>query len=203
MNSKFVACAVAIAVAAAWAATASSSRRGPDRPARTPVVAATPSTLVSQLALARIATAKYVSNLPKAKADGYQIITRMIPNMGYHFLNPSVKGFDIQKPPILVYEHRGATWQLGALEWVFTSKPAQPPLPGARYGSFGAGCHYKDGTYVPAEAQSACPTTSPQTGAAFNFWHPLLITLHVWLWYPNPSGLFASTNPLAGAFNAG
>ena len=38
--------------------------------------------------------------------------------MGYHFINPSVKGFDVRKPPILVYE-RTAHWQLGALEWVF------------------------------------------------------------------------------------
>ena len=60
-----------------------------------------------------------------------------------------------------------------------------------------------DGTYVPSETQDACPKTSPQTGAAFNFWHPLLITMHVWLWYPNPSGLFASTNPLAAAYNQG
>jgi hypothetical protein len=27
-------------------------------------------------------------------------------------------------------------------------------------------------------------------------WHPRLVTLHVWLWYPNPDGLYASTNPL-------
>jgi len=203
MKRALCAGAVAVALTAALAAAASSSTGSPDTPKRSSAVRVTPSILVSQLALARIATAKYVSNLAKAKADGYGIITRMIPNMGYHYMNPNVKGFNVQKPPILVYEHRGATWQLGALEWVFTSKPARPPLPGARYGSFGAGCHYKDGTYVPAATQSGCPTTSPQTGAAFNFWHPLLITMHVWLWYPNPSGLFASTNPLAGAFNEG
>jgi hypothetical protein len=161
------------------------------------------STLVSQLALARVATAKYVNNLARAKADGYGIITQMIPNMGYHYLNGKIKGFDVRKPPILVYERSGNSYQLGAIEWVFTSKPAKPPLPGAKYGSFGAGCHYKDGTFVPAAAQSDCPTTNPQSGAAFNFWHPLLITLHVWLWYPNPSGLFASTNPLVAPFNEG
>jgi hypothetical protein len=160
-------------------------------------------TLQDDIALARIATAKYVSNLGRAKADGYQIITQMIPNMGYHYMNGSIKGFNVQKPPILVYEHRGTTWQLGALEWVFTSKPATPPWPGAKYGSFGAGCHFKDGTFVPADSQAACPATNPQTGSAFNFWHPLLITLHVWLWYPNPSGLFASTNPLVAPFNEG
>jgi hypothetical protein len=162
-----------------------------------------PSALVAQLALARAGTAKYVSNLGRAKTDGYGIITREIPDMGYHYMNPKVAGFNVQKPPILVYEHQGASWQLGALEWVFTSKPAHAPFPGARYGAFGAGCHYTDGTYVPATAQDSCPKTSPQTGATFNFWHPNLVTLHVWLWYPNPSGLFASTNPLVAAFNNG
>ena len=43
----------------------------------------------------------------------------------------------------------------------------------------------------------------PATGAAFTFWHPTLVTMHVWLWYPNPSGLFASTNPLVTPFNRG
>jgi hypothetical protein len=167
---------------------------------------AAPSTnkvLVAEIAQARVATAKYVNNLARAKADGYQIITQMIPNMGMHYLNPGIKGFNVRKPPILVYEKNGSSYQLGAIEWVFTSKPAKPPLPGAQYGSFGAGCHYKDGTFIPADAQTGCPTTNPQTGSAFNFWHPLLITLHLWLWYPNPSGLFASLNPLVAPFNQG
>jgi hypothetical protein len=159
------------------------------------------STLMSDIAAARLATAKYATNLAGAKAAGYQIITQMIPNMGYHFLNPHVQGFDVRKPPILVYERRGGAWQLGALEWVFTSKPATPPLPGARYGTFPAACHYLDGTFVPESAQSMCPTNSPQTGAAFNFWHPDLITLHFWIWYPNPAGLYSSMNPLVNPFN--
>jgi hypothetical protein len=164
-----------------------------------PSAPATPS-LATSLALARLATAKLVNNLPLAKAYGYTIITKMIPHMGYHYMNPKIAGFDVQKPPILVYEHRGSTWQLGALEWAWTSKPATPPLPGARYGSFGAGCHYADGSFYPAAAQSGCPATAP-SGAKFSFWHPLLITMHVWLWYPNPSGLFASTNPLVSVFD--
>jgi hypothetical protein len=159
--------------------------------------------LASQLAAARLATARYATSLRAAKADGYQVITRMIPDMGWHFLNPAVQGFDVRKPPILVYERRGDAWQLGALEWVFTAKPATPPLPGATYGSFGAACHYKDGTFVFAASQDLCPTRSPQTGAAFNFWHPDLVTLHVWLWYPNPDGLYSGTNPYIRPFNHG
>ena len=159
--------------------------------------------LASKLADARLATAKYATSLAAAQADGYRIITKMIPDMGFHFMNPEVTGFDVTKPPILVYEKRGDQWQLGALEWVFTRKPKTPPLRGARYGSFAAACHYVDGTFVAAASQSACPNTAPGTGAAFNFWHPDLVTLHVWLWYPNPSGLYASMNPLVRPFNGG
>jgi hypothetical protein len=69
-----------------------------------------------------LATARYATSLHAAKADGYQIITRMIPDMGWHFLNPAIQGFDVTKPPILVYErHR---WQLAAFEWVFPTNPA-------------------------------------------------------------------------------
>jgi hypothetical protein len=161
------------------------------------------SSLATQLALARLATAKYATNLDRAKADGYGIITRMIPDMGWHFLNPKVTGFDTTKPAILVYLKRGSSWQLGALEWVFTAKPKTPPLPGARYGAFGAACHYADGTFVPEQSQDSCPKTSPQTGAAFGFWHPDLVTMHIWLWYPNPSGIYSGTNPLVHPFNQG
>ena len=43
----------------------------------------------------------------------------------------------------------------------------------------------------------------PADGAAFNFWHPNLVTMHVWLWYPNPGGLFSGTNPLVAPFQRG
>jgi hypothetical protein len=158
-------------------------------------------TLAGQLARARLATARYATDLRVAKSDGYQIITRDIPDMGWHYLNPKVQGFDVTRPHILVYERHGRTWQLAALEWVFTTTPARPPLPGAAYGSFGAACHYTDGTFVFRAVQKQCPGSSPQTGAPFNFWHPDLVTLHVWLWYPNPDGLYNGTNPYVRPFN--
>ena len=158
--------------------------------------------LADQLARARLATAKYATSLRAAKTDGYQILTRMIPDMGYHFLNPAIQGFDVRKPPILVYQRHGRSWQLGALEWVFPQQP-EVPLPGATYGSFGAACHYTDGTFVFARVQELCAKHSPETGARFNFWHPDLVTLHVWLWYPNPDGLYNGTNPYIQPFNHG
>jgi hypothetical protein len=160
------------------------------------------SPLAADVVAARLATAKYATDLALAKADGYQIITRMFPGMGYHFMSPAVKGFAITRPPILVYEHTASGWELGALEWVFTSKPATPPLPGAQYGAFGAACHYVDGTFVYASSESKCAPTSPQTGAKFNFWHPNLVTLHFWVWYPNSAGIYSGMNPLVSPFNA-
>ena len=188
------------AEAAAPAAAGTGSRineRALERGLRT----AKPASLTTQLAAARLATARYATSLHAAKADGYQIITRMIPDMGWHFLNPDIQGFDVTKPPILVYERHRQRWQLAAFEWVFPTKPASPPLPGATYGSFGAACHYTDGTFVAARVQELCAKRSPQTGARFNFWHPDLVTLHVWLWYPNPAGLYSGTNPYIRPFN--
>jgi hypothetical protein len=62
-----------------------------------------------------------------AEADGYQIITRVIPDMGWHFLNPDIQGFDVTKPAILVYERHGRSWQLGALSGSSPRpRPARP-----------------------------------------------------------------------------
>lgn len=157
--------------------------------------------VVAKLSLTRLATAKYATDLERAKADGYMIITPMIPNMGYHFLNPKIQGFDVTKPPVLVYVRKGETWQLVAVEWVFPKKPAVAPLKGARYGSFGAACHYKDGSFIIASSQAKCGKTNAKTGAEFNFWHPPLVTLHVWIWYPNPNGVFAEFNSYLTPFN--
>lgn len=171
----------------------------------TAIAAVGGSTADAKLALAvadaRFGTAKYVDDLTLAKKDGYVVITRHVPSMGWHFLNPKAPAFNPRKPQILVYVKRGANWQLGAVEWVFTERPAKPPVPGARYGSFPAACHYADGTFAFADAEADCATTSPGTGAPFGFWHPPLVTLHMWVWYPNPGGLFAGTNPLLKPFD--
>ena len=186
---------IALVPAAMGSAKAPRAAHGVDATTRD-----TSAELAAQLAAARLATAKYALNLKQAKKDGYFILTRAIPGMGYHFLNPNITGFDITKPSILVYEKHGSHWQLGALEWVFPAKPATPPLNGATYGAFPAACHYKDGTFVVQPSADACAPQSPQSGSAFNFWHPALVTMHVWIWYPNPAGLYASMNPLVPAF---
>src|SRR3954464_12157835 len=99
--------AVAVGTAATWASAG----------ARTPAATVTPNTsmagmkdmkmqvtspaLATALSKARLSTVKYVTNLNAAKTAGYSIITKMIPDMGYHFLNGKITGFDPAKPPIL------------------------------------------------------------------------------------------------------
>jgi hypothetical protein len=200
---RVIATLAASLVAAAAVTALASAGQPAHRHATSTASGAASQKLASQLALSRLATAKYATNLALAKKDGYGVITRMIPDMGWHFLNPKITGFDVRKPAILVYGKRGSTWQLVAYEWVFPQKPAKLPLPGAKYGSFGAACHYKDGTFDFQPSQESCASKSPQSGAAFNFWHPDLVTLHVWAWYPNPDGVFAGMNPLMRPFNAG
>jgi hypothetical protein len=150
--------------------------------------------LAQALATARGATARYVADLPAAMSDGYQVITPMMPGMGYHYLNTKAPAFDLTTPAILVYVKDKNGWQLGALEWVWPEQPTEAPLPGATYGSFDAACHYLDGTFVPAAAETDCAKSDG--GSPFGFWHPKLVTLHVWLWFHNPAGLYHPTNPL-------
>jgi hypothetical protein len=159
--------------------------------------------IAAQVAQIRAGTAGYVNDRDAAVEDGFFIITQMIPDMGYHFLNPSVEGFDIGQPPILVYSRDGDAWELGAVEWVFPEVPAEPPMEGATYGAFPAACHFDDGIFVPTATEEEWPETNPDTGAAFTFWHPNLVTFHVWAWMQNPAGLYNGTNPLMSAHNDG
>lgn len=159
--------------------------------------------LSEQLTATRLATAKYVNDLALAQAEGYMIITPTIPDMGVHYLNPAITEFDPGQPPILVYVPTDDGPQLGALEWVFPEEPESPPLPGATYGEFAAACHFVDGTFVPTEAEADCASTNAETGSPFSFWHGLLVTMHVWLWFHNPDGLFNGTNPLVTPFTSG
>lgn len=157
--------------------------------------------LADQVASMRAGTAKYVIDLDAARDDGYFIITQHIDDMGYHFLNPEVEGFDPAEPPILVYARDGDDWRLVAVEWVFPEEPDEPPMDGATYGDFPAACHYDDGLFIPEPDEESCEDTHPESGAGFTFWHPDLVTFHVWAWKHNPDGLYHGTNPLMGAYN--
>jgi hypothetical protein len=200
MTSKILAPAAAAAVAALLISGVALSSGAPMHHHATKGKAS--HGLARKLARARLATAPYALDLAKAKQAGYKQITPVMKNMGLHYLNPDIKGFDVTKPQILVYSRHDGKYQLGALEWVFPKKPKKAPLKGAKYGSFPAACHYDDGTFVTAGSQDDCAPKN-DAGSPFFFWHPKLVTLHVWIWYPNPDGLYASMNPFVAPFNKG
>ena len=103
------------------------------------------------------------------------------------------------KPPILVYEQARHVAARRARVGVHP-EAGDAAAAGAKYGSFPAAAT----TWTAPSSQASAGRLredEPESGAAFNFWHPDLVTLHVWIWYPNPDGLYASMNPLVRPFN--
>ena len=122
-----------------------------------------------ELARARMATARY-HNITRAIADGYVDIDVFIPNMGFHYLKPAVldETFDIERPELLVYANLNNEnrLRLVAVEYaVPTSLTATAPE-----GFTGDSDHW-------------------HRNDEFSLW-----TLHAWVWYPNPDGVFAELN---------
>jgi hypothetical protein len=93
---KLIPLAVAVLAVGVTAALASggTARHAHNRASAVP--------FAQSLAAMRLATAKYATNLNRAKADGYRIITPMIPDMGIHYMNAprrQVRGVRSGLPP--------------------------------------------------------------------------------------------------------
>ncbi len=149
----------------------------------------------------RVATEKY-RDIDKARADGYFRFTGYIPNMGYQFANPKLfsgSGFDLRRPPILIYDERDGRFELTGVMFI-TAIDRNPgsvlPFKGAEFMKHPMMCHFEDGTNLNLEKQEQCPKEHPLTKAPLVFWHPDLWVMSAWVWYPNPNGLFALYNPL-------
>jgi hypothetical protein len=126
-----------------------------------------------QLQSVRVATARY-HDIANAFGDDYEDIGLVMPNMGYHFLKAGLVTpvFDLQKPPILVYNKRAdGSFELVAVEYA-----------------------------IPIDPQS--PNTPPEGFAGdadewdFNTLNTGWWTLHAWVWKINPDGVFKPMNPL-------
>ena len=95
--------------------------------------------------------------------------------MGVHFLNMGLMGtpLDSLRPQVLIYEPVGDSLRLVAAEWFVPTQVshARPALFGRPF----------DG---PMEGHH------PVMPEALHHWD-----LHVWLWKPNPAGMFSPTNP--------
>jgi hypothetical protein len=122
-----------------------------------------------ELARVRAATAKY-HDVNTAIADGYADINLYVPQMGWHYLSAGLldANFDMEKPELLVYANLpGGGLQLVAVEYA-----------------------------VPLSLSQNAPEgfTGDEdvwdVNTDFQLW-----TLHCWVWYNNPDGVFAEFNP--------
>jgi len=95
--------------------------------------------------------------------------------MGVHFINMGNVGrtLDPAKPQVLIYEPVGDKLKLVAAEW-----------------------------FMPTQLATSAPTIFGQTlGGPMEGHQPVMpvelhhYDLHVWLWKPNPEGVFSPTNP--------
>ncbi|MFQ5848617.1 MAG: hypothetical protein ACE5IQ_13220 [Candidatus Methylomirabilales bacterium] len=156
----------------------------------------------TRLAEIRLATHRYL-DLKQAKADGYVQLTGNVPLEGTHFYNPRITGFDYAHPAILLYIEQKGTWQLAALKYAVPgeSPPAKSPFPGIRWRREEATCRYADWREVHTRSAEDCPPVHPETHSAYAAWQPDLWVISLWLWYPNPEGLFAHWNPLLAPFD--
>lgn len=124
-----------------------------------------------ELQEAKSATAKY-RDIKNALKDKYKDIDVFIPHMGYHYMKSEYldANFDPAKPELLVYSPQPVTGKmvLVAVEYA-----------------------------VPQKLSATAPEGF--TGSAdvwdknddFGLW-----TLHAWIWYKNPNGVFSEYNPL-------
>ena len=134
------------------------------------------------LAEVKSATAAY-HNLKKAENAGYHQESPFVPDMGYHYVNFGLVDADIvpAQPEALVFIDKpgnGNKRRLAAVEYVipFAFIAADSPV-------------------------SALDNKFP--GVDGDKWHADeeigAWTLHAWIWYNNPEGIFHATNPRVGS----
>lgn len=157
--------------------------------------------LAKRIAEIRAATARY-QDPRAAQAAGYVQATGNLPLVGYRFRNPAVAAFDFERPASLIYVKQGERWQLAGVEYAVTgeARPPTHPFPGIAWSREPGTCRYADWHELEGPARDRCPSVHPE-GAALAGWQPPRWFIRVWVWYPNPSGMFARLNPLLAPFD--
>ncbi|MBI3637475.1 MAG: hypothetical protein HY216_14880 [Candidatus Rokubacteria bacterium] len=148
----------------------------------------------------RSTTARY-QDVEQAKVDGYVQVSGNVPLRGYHFSKAGIARFDYAEPSTLLYVRTDGRWQLVGVEYALPRHPAERPFPGVAWERELAMCRYADWQEFPSSSATSCPPSHPETKSAFVAWYPDLWAIRLWLWYPNPYGLFASLNPLLAPFD--
>ena len=158
---------------------------------------------VAQLDRAKQATAKY-QDVHVAEANGYHAMGPDMPGAAVHFvLTLDPKTFDVEKPPILVYEKNpsasggysltGVVYLLNAVAGP-DGQPLDSPFPK----SLAQWHRHANICLLPGLANPHGFTESQcrEKGGQFVAQSPWMI--HAWIWKDNPSGVFSTENPAAG-----
>jgi len=155
---------------------------------------------VGQLLRAKNATAKY-QDVRVAEAEGYQPIGPDVPGMGIHFVEPSrAERFDLDRPPILLYEgdpKAPGGYHLVGVSYILDApagrdgQPVGSPFPNslAEWHKHKNVCVLPDRSVTLEETEAQCNSRKgefiPET--------PWMV--HAWIWKDSPTGVFSSTNP--------
>lgn len=153
---------------------------------------------VDALRRARAATEKYL-DVRIAEADGFRPIGPYVPGMGIHYVNPRVAPvFDVERPPILLYERDAAAGlRLAGVSYMVAAsagvdgQPAESPFPRAlavwhRHHDV---CLLRGGEVrMPSDAR-ACAESGGRFIAETHW------MVHAWIWTDSPAGVFSQTNP--------
>ncbi|MBV9181810.1 MAG: hypothetical protein JO356_10900 [Acidobacteria bacterium] len=172
-------------------------------PSPTPTASASYTELkntVSQLERARQATAKY-QDVRVAEAEGYRPLGPDIPGMGLHFVQTlEVKQFNVEKPPILLYNKDAAVpggYSLVAVSYLWNAaegpdgQPLDPPFPKslARWHRHENVCLLSGLANPHGLSENQCR----EQGGHFVAQAPWMV--HAWIWKDNPAGVFTPENP--------
>ncbi len=154
----------------------------------------------AELERARQATAKY-QDVHRAEADGYQIVGGDMPGMGIHYvLTMEPNGFDIEKPPILLYVKKSAPqggYSLAGVGYFWNApegpdgQPLNPPFPKSL-----ALWHRHENICVLPHLENPHGLSENQCrehGGHFIAKTQWLV--HAWIWKDNPTGIFSPENP--------
>ena len=142
------------------------------------------------IAIVREATARY-RDRAVAISDGYRPIGPDFPGMGEHWISVPLllKGeVDPRRPPILEYATLGNEVTLVGAAFAVLLKGGERPPSGA-IPVAETDWHYHSGT-VSEESFVA----SHAAGGHQHDSGPAIAVLHVWAWYQNPDGPFATDN---------
>jgi len=153
---------------------------------------------VTLLERARQGTAKY-QDVHVAEAEGYRARGPGFPGMGIHYvLNLEPKGFDIEKPPILLYEKNlSGGYSLVGVVYLWNAaagpdgQPLDPPFPK----SLARWHRHKNICELPGLANPHGLTEQQCREQGGHFVAEAPWMLHAWIWKDSPAGVFSDQNP--------